>query len=130
MKTKHAMLQASVLCNDTAIVDGQTAGDPTETALADYYMTQFDDYDTVKKDLPRLSELPFDSDRKLMSTLHHIDGEYVMYTKGALDVILDRTEGLSEEEKEAVRKTNFEFSNQGLRVLGLCPQSYRQKKEP
>ena len=119
-ENKAAMLQASVLCNDTAIVDGQTAGDPTETALADYYMTQFDDYDTVKKDLPRLSELPFDSDRKLMSTLHHIDGEYVMYTKGALDVILDKTEGLSEEEKEAVRKTNFEFSNQGLRVLAFA----------
>lgn len=122
-ENKAAMLQASILCNDTAIVDGQTAGDPTETALADYYMTQFDDYDTVKKDLPRLSELPFDSDRKLMSTLHHIDGEYVMYTKGALDVILDRTEGLSEEEKEAVRKTNFEFSNQGLRVLAFARKS-------
>lgn len=119
-ENKAAMLQASILCNDTAIVDGQTAGDPTETALADYYMTQFDDYDTVKKDLPRLSELPFDSDRKLMSTLHHIDGEYVMYTKGALDVILDRTEGLSEEEKETIRKTNFEFSNQGLRVLAFA----------
>ncbi len=126
---EHALLQASILCNDTAIVDGVTAGDPTETALVDYYMTKHDDYEKVKADLPRLSELPFDSDRKLMSTLHNIDGQYIMYTKGALDVILDRTASLSEEEKESIRQSNFDLSNQGLRVLAFARKTMASDKE-
>ncbi|SCJ90252.1 Calcium-transporting ATPase lmo0841 [uncultured Eubacterium sp.] len=117
---ENALLQASILCNDTAIVDGATAGDPTETALVDYYMTKHDDYEQVKAALPRLSELPFDSDRKLMSTLHNIEGQYIMYTKGALDVILERTASLSEEEKDKIRQSNFDLSNQGLRVLAFA----------
>ena len=70
-------------------------------------MTNYSDYDEVKQNLPRLAELPFDSDRKLMSTLHCIDGQYVMYTKGALDVILDRTTILTDEEKQDIREANF-----------------------
>ncbi|MFQ9892805.1 MAG: cation-translocating P-type ATPase [Emergencia sp.] len=116
----NTLLQAAVLCNDTAIVDGSTAGDPTETALVDYYIKQGGDYHAIKDTLPRLSELPFDSDRKLMSTLHQIEGQYIMYTKGALDVILDRTAGLSDSEKEQIRQTNFELSDQGLRVLAFA----------
>ena len=127
-ENKAAMLQASILCNDTAIVDGATAGDPTETAFADYYMAHFDDYDSVKASLPRLSELPFDSDRKLMSTLHHIDGKYIMYTKGALDVILGRTANLSEAEKEEIRNTNLELSQQGLRVLAFARRVFDAEK--
>lgn len=117
---KETLLQASILCNDTSIVDGTTAGDPTETALVDYYMSKQNDYEQVKASLPRLSELPFDSDRKLMSTLHQIDGQYIMYTKGALDVILDRVQSLTEEQKQQIRDANFDLSNQGLRVLAFA----------
>lgn len=117
---EELLIQASVLCNDTAIVDGETAGDPTETALVDYMMAHGGDYQKMKTDLARISELPFDSDRKLMSTLHKIDGQYIMYTKGALDVILERTVHMSDERKAEIREENFELSNQGLRVLAFA----------
>ncbi len=126
---ENPLLQAAILCNDTAIVDGTTAGDPTETALVDYYMTNYSDYDEVKQNLPRLAELPFDSDRKLMSTLHCIDGQYVMYTKGALDVILDRTTILTDEEKQDIREANFSLSDQGLRVLAFARKNIGENRE-
>ncbi|MBQ3281716.1 MAG: cation-translocating P-type ATPase [Eubacterium sp.] len=116
---------ASILCNDTAIVDGETVGDPTETAFIDFYMKNHDDYFNVMDEHPRLSEVPFDSDRKLMSTLHQINGEYVMFTKGAIDVILSRAKGLTEEQKEAIQKENFDLSNSGLRVLGFAMKHMR-----
>ena len=123
------LLQASILCNDTVIADGVTKGDPTETAFVDYYMSKKDDYDQVKAKYPRLSELPFDSDRKLMSTLHDIDGTVTMYTKGALDVILDRVSGLSEERKEEIRQYNFDLSDQGLRVLAFARRIFDEPRD-
>ncbi|MEG1315654.1 MAG: cation-translocating P-type ATPase [Anaerovoracaceae bacterium] len=111
---------AAVLCNDTVLAEGETKGDPTETALVDYYMKNNDNYHKVMDALPRLAELPFDSDRKLMSTLHNINGENMLVTKGALDVILERTVNLSDEEKEKIRQQNFDYSNQGLRVLSFA----------
>lgn len=124
-----ALLQASALCNDAVIADGETKGDPTETALADYYTAVREDYTSIKKSLPRLSELPFDSDRKLMTTLHCIDGSYIAYTKGALDVILSRTKDLTDDEKEKIRQTNFHLSNQGLRVLAFARKTLPAEKE-
>ena len=115
-----ALLQASALCNDAVVADGETKGDPTETALADYYTAVRGDYTAAKASLPRLSELPFDSDRKLMTTLHAIDGQYVAYTKGALDVILSRTKDLTDDDKEQIRQKNFDLSDQGLRVLAFA----------
>ena len=128
-ENRDALIQASVLCNDTAIVDGATAGDPTETAFVDYYMAGGGDYEATRSQFPRLAELPFDSDRKLMSTLHHIDGKYVIYTKGALDVILDRTVNLSESEKEEIRQKNFDLSNEGLRVLAFARRIIDNERE-
>ncbi len=126
---KEPLLQASILCNDTVITDGAVSGDPTETALVTYYMTEKDDYDKVMADFPRLSELPFDSDRKLMSTLHEINGDPTMYTKGALDVILARTSTLSEDEKEQIRQTNTALSKQGLRVLAFARKILPAQKD-
>ena len=118
---------ASILCNDTAIVEGETVGDPTETAFIDFYMKNHDDYFSVMDEHPRLSEVPFDSDRKLMSTLHQVDGKYVMFTKGAIDVILSRAANLTQEEKEAIQKENFDLSNSGLRVLGFAMKKMDQE---
>lgn len=114
----------SILCNDTAIVDGETVGDPTETAFIDYYMKNHDDYFAVMDNHPRLSEVPFDSDRKLMSTLHKVNGEFVMFTKGAIDVILSRAANLTESDKEKIQKENFNLSNSGLRVLGFAMKHF------
>lgn len=122
---REALYRASLLCNDTNIVDGKTVGDPTETAFIDYYRNNHDNYEYVKDNFPRLGEVPFDSDRKLMSTLHPIEGgKFVMYTKGALDVILSRTNNLSKEDKEAIRDENFRLSNDGLRVLAFAQKIY------
>lgn len=117
--TEDELRLAAILCNDTAIADGQLTGDPTETALVDYYMKSHTDYEVVMKGCPRIGELPFDSDRKLMSTLHNIHGKNILYTKGALDVVLQRTANLSDEEKETIKQLNFDLSNQGLRVLAF-----------
>lgn len=122
---REALYRASLLCNDTNIVDGKTVGDPTETAFIDYYRNNHDNYEYVKDNFPRLGEVPFDSDRKLMSTLHPIEGgKFIMYTKGALDVILSRTNNLSKEDKEAIRDENFRLSNDGLRVLAFAQKIY------
>ena len=116
----RAMRVASILCNDTKEIDGQLVGDPTETALVASYKTAYDDYYQVMENYPRSGELAFDSDRKLMTTLHYIDGKAVLFTKGALDVILDRCNSLTEEEKKLIMDKNFQWSNEGLRVLGFA----------
>lgn len=125
---ENMLLSAAALCNDTAVVEGQTFGDPTETALVDYYRVNKIGYEELLMKNPRIAELPFDSDRKLMSTLHHIEGETVMFTKGAPDVILSRCKytffrgkkiSLDEEARGIILDQNTEFSRRGLRVLAF-----------
>lgn len=125
---ENILLSAAALCNDTAVVEGQTFGDPTETALVDYYRVNKIGYEELLMKNPRIAELPFDSDRKLMSTLHHIEGETVMFTKGAPDVILSRCKytffrgkkiSLDEEARGIILDQNTEFSRRGLRVLAF-----------
>ena len=84
------MLRAMILCNDSSCHDGVEIGDPTETALINFGFKLGLDPEKVRADIKRISEIPFDSDRKLMSTLHNIDGRNIMYTKGAVDVLIDR----------------------------------------
>ncbi len=119
---REEMLLASILCNDTRRVGGKLLGDPTETAYFDYFIKEkgLKPLSELLDANPRIDEVPFDSDRKLMSTLHAEGDRFVMYTKGAIDVILSRAVNLTEEEKEAVRKENFDLSNSGLRVLGFA----------
>ncbi len=122
------MSLASIFCNDTAIVEGETVGDPTETAFIDYYMKEHDDYFAQMDEHPRLSEVPFDSDRKLMSTLHQVDDDYIMFTKGAIDVILSRSANLTGEEKKKITEENFALSDSGLRVLGFAMKRIGSEK--
>ena len=126
---EQILLIASILANDTHIVDGTTVGDPTETAFVDYYRNNFNDYYEVLAAHPRLSEVPFDSDRKLMSTLHKFDDHYIMFTKGALDVILSRSANLTEAEKDEIIEENFRLSNEGLRVLAFAQRVYKEPKD-
>ena len=123
---RDQMLLASILCNDTRRIDGELLGDPTETAYFDYYEKEKgeESLNAMLAANPRLDEVPFDSDRKLMSTLHADGDRFVMYTKGAIDVILSRAANLNDEQKLAVRKENFELSNSGLRVLGFARKYY------
>lgn len=128
---ENEMMMASVLCNDTKRVDGKLTGDPTETAYFDYYIKERGEeaLDKVLNDHPRLAEVPFDSDRKLMSTLHKVNGEYVMFIKGAIDVIMDRTVNLTDEEIDAVRKENMKLSSEGLRVLGFAMKTIPENRK-
>lgn len=123
------LLTTSVLCNDSTSIDGNEIGDPTEVALVNlghkYSINEIE----YRNSYERLNEIPFDSDRKLMSTLHKIDGKYIMVTKGALDVLLDRvisiktsngTETFTNNHKLNINNTNRELSSQGLRVLAFA----------
>ncbi len=129
---REEMILASILCNDTKFADGELIGDPTETAFYDYYIQTKgrDALNDLLTSYPRLSEVPFDSNRKLMSTLHHVNGRYVMFTKGALDVILARSTGLTENDKEEIRDRNAQLSGNGLRVLGFAMKYIDDKHNP
>lgn len=123
------LLRYSILCNDSTNVDGVEIGDPTETALINIGSRYGIDALDVRSKYPRRSEVPFDSDRKLMSTAHELEDGSVMITKGAVDVLLNRIlyirkDGevcpVTEEDKEAVERQNQEFSRDGLRVLAFA----------
>ena len=128
-KAVNGLVAESVLCNDGAI-NGETAvGDPTETALLSFCRTIGGDENKVREEFPRLQEIPFDSDRKLMSTLHFRNERYEMLIKGAPDVLLARCTSveqngevlpLTDEIRNAIVDQNRDFSSQGLRVLAFA----------
>ncbi len=116
---QEPLLRAALLCSDATVNEKGEIGDPTETALVRLGEEFGFDELNVRNHWPRLSELPFDSDRKLMSTVHQFSGGYMLVTKGAVDVMLDRTV-LGPGEREEIERVNQEFSNQGLRVLAFA----------
>ena len=123
------LLRYSILCNDSTNVDGVEIGDPTETALINLGTKLGAQAGYVRGKFPRTSEIPFDSDRKLMSTAHVLENGPVMVTKGAVDVLLNRVTKIqkgtevcqiTQEDKEAIENQNQEFSRSGLRVLAFA----------
>ncbi|MGL5647457.1 MAG: cation-translocating P-type ATPase [Clostridium sp.] len=123
------LLKSSILCNDSTSVDGNELGDPTEIALVNLGHLYNIKETELRQDIERLREIPFDSDRKLMSTLHDFNGKTTLFTKGAFDVLLDRlkyiktSEGvreITEADKQAIIDTNMNLSQNGLRVLAFC----------
>ena len=129
------MIYDAILTNDSEIVDGKGIGDPTEYALIEMARNIGLDENEIRGEMKRLEEIPFDSDRKLMTTKYTIDGKDLLLTKGALDVLLDRTdrvhtsEGLrtiTKADKEAILDQNLRFSENGLRVLAFA---YREAYE-
>ncbi len=144
---QRELLTASMLCNDSTIAEGKEIGDPTETALINVGGRVGITYDTVRGACPRTAEIPFDSDRKLMSTCHRMSSEAaalfgaenVMVTKGAVDVLLGRVvsiqtpEGIrdiSDEDVKAIEDCNSEFSRNGLRVLAFAYKRIGEGFEP
>lgn len=124
------LMEISLLANDATInEDNQKLGDPTEIAFLDYSDKLNQSYREVRKTYPRLQELPFDSDRKLMSTLHLIDDEHLLLTKGGPDVLLSRSSKillndevvpLTAEILANIQEQNEAFSNRALRVLAFA----------
>lgn len=147
-QTQRYLVYDAVLTNDSSIVDGQSIGDPTESALLEMFreIPAFASYSSLGKQgmneeilremMARLEEIPFDSDRKLMSTKYRIHGKETILTKGAVDVLLDRCIWIrrqneicpmTETEREKIRIQNQQFSERGLRVLAFA---YKESCEP
>lgn len=126
----HRMLvYGSVLDNDAVRDEDGQIGDPTETALLQLGEWAGVDIAEVRAHHPRLGEIPFDSGRKLMSTLHQVDGRLVLFTKGAMDVLLERTEQIMTGDgvrpmsgacRQQIQQQNMDWSAQGLRVLAIA----------
>ena len=119
----------SMLCNDTKIGENnELTGDPTETALVDMaFKLDFDP--SVYDRMPRIEEIPFDSDRKLMTTVHEVNGKYIVYTKGGVDELLRRCNSYIlngevktdlDEFKNSIAKNNEEMAKNALRVLAMA----------
>lgn len=129
------LLYDAILSNDSAIVDGKGIGDPTEFALVEMVRKASLDEEVLRSLMHRLEELPFDSDRKLMSTKYSLRGTHTILTKGALDVMIDRTSAIrtesgirpiTKEDKKEILRVNQQFSENGLRVLAF---GYREVPE-
>ena len=128
---QRLLLKAALLASDATNNEetGASIGDPTEVALVMLGEKFGVDEESYRAQHPRLGELAFDSDRKLMSTLHDIDGTPTLFTKGAIDVLLDRSKWLltregkvemTPERKETIARVNMELSMEGLRVLAFA----------
>ena len=126
---------AMALCTDAEVkADGTVAGEPTEAALVSYGLSLSLNKNELKKASPRVGEAPFDSMRKMMSTLHQMaQGKIVQYTKGAPDVVLSRCtkiwEGgkevaLTQEKREEILRQNKAMADKALRVLAAAFRSY------
>lgn len=123
------LLYDAILTNDSAIVEGQSIGDPTEVALLEMGRKVDIKEDILKEMMPRMEEIPFDSDRKLMSTKYRLHGVPTILVKGALDILLKRTDRIrigdevrpiTEQDVKEILDKNQAFSEQGLRVLAFA----------
>lgn len=126
---------AMALCNDAAAAEDSFLGDPTETALSAYLGRAV--YEAERKEYPRIDELPFDSDRKLMSTVHIIGKERTVFTKGAIDQLLGRVRyirtadgvrDITDADIEEINKKNLSYSENGMRVLAFAVKVLGDKK--
>ena len=125
----NKLVYSNMLCNDTKIGnEGELTGDPTETALVDMaFKLDFDP--SIYDRMPRVEENPFDSDRKLMTTVNEINGKYIVYTKGGVDELLKRCNSYLEngevkedieEYAKTIRQHNENMDKEALRVLSCA----------
>ncbi len=132
------LINNALLCNDSVTVEGKEIGDPTEVALVNLGEELHLDELVIREKYQRISEIPFDSDRKLMSTVNMVNSKLVLFTKGALDVLINKvnyvadSQGirkLSDEEKKEIISVNKKLSEQGLRVLAFAYKELQDKEE-
>lgn len=137
-ENQRKLLRFSILCNDSTNTDGKEIGDPTETALINLGSKLGFDAIDIRNRYHRESEIPFDSDRKLMSTAHTMNHKYTMVVKGAVDVLLTRMSHIcvgseirkiTDEDRQTIEKQNLEFSRDGLRVLAFAYKEMEEERE-
>ena len=122
------LLYDAILSNDSTFQEGKGMGDPTEYCLLEMAENAGVDHSVIRELMPRKAEIPFDSDRKLMSTKYNMRGKLMILTKGAVDVLLSRTDRIAfsdgvrpitEEDRQTIMDQNNKFSENGLRVLAF-----------
>lgn len=130
LSLKDRLAQIMVLNNDTKYQEKELAGDPTETALVAFYLNKDEPVQQFVNAHPRLAEIPFDSERKLMSTYNKMDdGKILMTMKGAPDQLLqrvtkiqdgDQVRDITDDDQVLIRSTNHDLATQALRVLAFA----------
>ncbi|MFJ8065631.1 cation-translocating P-type ATPase [Psychrobacillus sp. NPDC096426] len=141
IQTKNAveknLLLMGLLCNNSSLIDQKEIGDPTEIALVKLGKQYDLDALNIRDHNPRVGEIPFDSDRKLMSTVNHINQQNIMITKGAVDVLLSKTVkivtskgivDITEIDRKKIEEVNHDFSKNGLRVLAITYKEIKQNR--
>lgn len=120
---------ASLLCNDSRLIDGNWVGDPTETALSEWAAKLELDTQSLLRDNKRVNEIPFDSGRKRMTTVHDMNGELVVYSKGGVDEILSvakfygvdgNVRPITDEDIRKIQHANVAMAEKALRVLAVA----------
>lgn len=127
---KEFTLELGAMCNDCEVADSsEITGDPTEIAIVNKALEYNIDKQKLYYSMPRISEIPFDSDRKLMTTIHRVGDKYRIITKGAVDVLLNRCSKIYEngdirvitkQKIDEIFKNNTEMADKALRVLGIA----------
>jgi len=137
----ETFMRVLALCNDAKIIHQENQavdlkGDPTETALVKFASEHGFEKEALEEMYPRVNEIPFDSERKLMTTIHRMDHQYQVMTKGAPDILLERcsrilTQGqikaLTATDKEAIQNANRDMARRALRVLAVA---YKEVDRP
>lgn len=137
-KTTQRFLQAILLCNDATIEGGKRVGDPTEVALVEAAQIFGFKKKMLENELPRVDEISFDSERKMMSTIHETDNGRIVFVKGALDSILPQTSGmerngefhpLNEKLQAEIIEQEAKMSNDALRTLAVAYKKLANKND-
>ncbi len=132
------LLNCMLLCNDTTKSKGRFVGDPTEIALSDFGAICGKDKVKLEKDCKRINEIPFDSRRKLMSTVNIVNGTQMMFTKGAVDSLLTRCDriclngkvvSITKEQKNSILQANSVMADKALRVLAFAYKPLSNDKD-
>lgn len=137
--SENLIAQAMALCSDAVLEDGKVKGEPTEAALVEWAKKLEMPKNELELEFPRVAEAPFDSERKMMTTVHSsINKGFVQYTKGAPDVVLSvckqalvngRRIPMTDEVKEQILAQNKEMADKALRVLAVAMKAYNELPE-
>lgn len=133
-ENKEELVRAMALCSDAETdLEGNTVGEPTETALVEFAFKEGFNKNTLKEEYPRVGEAPFDSMRKMMSTVHSYKDGYIQFTKGAPDEILAKCTSymtktgkvpMTDEIRSAILNKNKSMADRALRVLAAGEKNY------
>ncbi len=139
IKGNKDLIKYAVLCTDSTLSEkGDVVGEPTENAIVKYALEKGIDKNESENNMPRIDEVPFDSSRKLMTTLHRHNGEYIAVTKGAWEVLLkkcsyytdnENKKPMSQKAAENFSNINREMSEKALRVLAVAYKIYSTMPE-